>query len=119
MEIVENRSAEALLPIIKKVVRPGSIIHSDMWRAYINIERDLGFEHHTVNHSLHFVDPVTGIHTQSIESYWNKHKSEIKTMRGCKRSFLSSYLQEFMWRERFSVDGLANLCRHIAMQYNL
>ena len=58
-------------------------------------------EHNTVNHSLHFVDPVTGIHTQNIESYWAKHKYVLKKMKGCRREFLTQYLQEFMWRDKF------------------
>ena len=119
MEIVESRSAENLLPIIKRVARPGSVIHSDQWRAYTNITRDIGLAHHTVNHSLNFVDPVTGVHTQTIESYWNRQKSKIKTMRGCRRNFLNSYLQEFMWRERYSSNALDNLCNHIASKYIL
>lgn len=48
-----------MLPLIKKHVLPGSLVYSDMWRAYSQINVD--FEHHMVNHSLHFVDPSTGI----------------------------------------------------------
>lgn len=117
MEIVESRSATALLPIINRVVRPGTVIHSDQWKAYSNIQRDLGFEHHTVNHSVCFVDPHTGVHTQAIESYWGRHKSRIKSMQGCKRDFLHSYLQEFMWRERNKPDLFHAFCRAIADQY--
>ncbi|KAG7173716.1 hypothetical protein Hamer_G018006 [Homarus americanus] len=97
MEIVETRDAATLLPIILKVVQQGSVIHSDEWRAYRNIQ-GLGYTHRTVNHSVNFVDVNTGVHAQTIESYWNKNKSYIKTMRGCKRSFLNSYLQEFIDR---------------------
>ena len=38
--------------------------------------------HSTVNHSVHFVDPITGVHTQNIESYWNRVKYKIKKMKG-------------------------------------
>ena len=116
MEIVERRNAETLLPIISNVVRKGSIIHSDEWRACRNIQ-GLGYMHKTVNHSVNFVDPNTGVHTQTIESYWNRHKSHIKTMRGCKRSFLNSYLYEFMWHDRFSNNALEVLFEQIAFQY--
>ncbi|XP_068205270.1 uncharacterized protein [Palaemon carinicauda] len=117
MEIVDSRNAETLLPIIRKVVMPGTIIHSDQWKAYRNIERDLGYTHHTVNHSVNFVDRTTGVHTQAVESYWNKHKIRIKRMIGCKREFLNSYLHEFMWSERNKNDKFHRFCETIARQY--
>ena len=83
MEIVERRDEATLLPIIRKVTRSGTTIHSDEWKAYINIASKLEFHHQTVNHTLHFVDPETHVHTQNIESYWNKHKHNIKMMHGC------------------------------------
>ena len=117
MEIVEKRDANTLLPIIQRIVRPGSVIYSDEWRAYRNIQTLLGLEHKTVNHSLHFVDPVTGVHTQAIEAYWSSKKSVIKTMRGCRRKLLQSYIAEFMWRDRFMNDPLTNICHHISLQH--
>ena len=56
--------------------------------------------HNTVNHSLNFVDPVSGTHTQNVESYWSRAKQKIKRMKGCHAEQLPSYLDEFMWRER-------------------
>ncbi len=85
MEIVNARNCDTLLPIIQKVVLQGTTIHSDQWKAYAKIEQTLGLSHATVNHSVNFVDPVTGAHTQAIESYWNKHKIRIKSMLGCNR----------------------------------
>ena len=64
-----------------------------------------------VNHSLHFVDPVTGVHTQNIESYWNRVKTKFK---GVARVQIASYLDEFMWRERHGQDNIrcfANIMR--------
>ena len=40
--------------------------------------------HRTVNHSVEFVDSVTGVHTQNIESYWNRVKMKLKRMKGCR-----------------------------------
>ena len=74
MEIVENPGAEILLPIIQYVVRPGSIVHSDEWRSYRQIQGQTGLSHRTVNQSIKFVEPITGVHTQNIEFYWNVKK---------------------------------------------
>lgn len=51
--------------------------------------------HNTVNHSIEFVDSVTGAHTQNIESNWNLK------IRGCHEDQLASYLDEYMYRKRY------------------
>ena len=119
MEIVKKRNAETLLPIIQKVVIPGSIIHSDEWKAYSRIQSDLHFIHKTVNHSISLVDKKTNVHTQSIESYWNKQKRYIKAMLGCSRTQLNSYLAEFMWHERNRDNSFIGFCETIYSQYPL
>ena len=70
---VPDRTAPTMDQFITNHVLRGSTIHSDMWRSY-NKLADLGYVHHTVNHSTHFVDALTGVHTQKIESSWNKLK---------------------------------------------
>ena len=71
LEVVENRSAETLLLIIKAVCLPGTVINSDSWAAYSSIQDRLGFEHHIVNRSdrKHRFISTDGIHTQLIESH--------------------------------------------------
>ena len=83
-----------------------SVVYSDEWRAYNQVGNIPGLEQRTVNHSLFFVDPVTGVHTQTIESYWNRVKTKLKTMKGVRRDMLPGYLDEFMWRERAGQDKL-------------
>ena len=48
MQTVAKRDAATLLPIIQKVVRPGSIVYSDEWRAYRQIQPKLSLQHETV-----------------------------------------------------------------------
>lgn len=69
MQIVENRNAETLLFIIEQWIRPNTIVVSDLWRAYRGIENlPPGYQHLTVNHSIHFVDPNDdSVHTNTIE----------------------------------------------------
>ena len=120
MEIVHTRDAATLLPIIAAHVAPGTEVHSDEWRAYNRVGSLPGISHSTVNHSLHFVDPSTGTHTQNIESYWNRVKYNMKKMKGCHDHQIPSYLDEFMWRERYGCDSFISfykILQHIAQQY--
>ena len=74
----------------------------------------------TVNHSLHFVDPTTGVHTQNVESYWARVKLRFKRMKGVDARQLPSYLDEFMWRERYGTtaqQALDKILEHIADIY--
>lgn len=100
IQLVENRNAQTLLPIIQDWCLPGSIIISDGWSAYNNI-RDLGYEHRVVIHENHFVDPYTGTHTNNVEAYWQRCKRRFKRMYGTSRALLPSHVDEFMWQERY------------------
>ena len=96
MEVVSSQDAATLLAIIQAHTAPGTKIHSDQWSAYSGVA---SLPHSVVNHSLHFVDPGTGTHTQNIENYWDRGKRRFKYMKGCDETELPSYLDEFMWRE--------------------
>lgn len=113
MEIVPDRSRETLLPIIGRICRPGTEIHSDEWGAYRLIQERLGFEHKTVNHSACFVNPDNGVHTQNIESYWAKHKHMLKSMKGIRRGKLPIYLQECTWRDMVENHAFLNFLKLI------
>ena len=121
MELVRRRDAATLLPIITAHTAPGTIIHSDEWAAYRRVQGlPTVAARGVVNHSLHFVEPTTGVHTQHIESYWSRVKTKLKRMRGCHAHQLPSYLDEFMWRERHGQtarDTLQNIMADIAAQY--
>ena len=116
MEIVPDRRAQTLIPIIERVVRHGSIIHSDQWAAYRQLSANVNYTYATVNHSVNFVDPVTGVHTQAIKSYWAKAKNKFKAMKGVATPQLAEYLDERMWRDRYAPDATAafhHICSHI------
>ena len=51
---------------------PGTTIRTYCWAAYDLADED--FIHETVNHSLYYKDPITGVHTNHIESNWRPLK---------------------------------------------
>ena len=61
--IVPDRTAATLTAVIGKYVAEGSVVLTDEWRGYSQLERR-GFIHKTVNHSKNFVNPETGYRTQ-------------------------------------------------------
>uniref|UniRef100_A0A0L8HA93 ISXO2-like transposase domain-containing protein n=1 Tax=Octopus bimaculoides TaxID=37653 RepID=A0A0L8HA93_OCTBM len=63
---VERRGENSLISITERKCEKGSVIHSDEWPAYNNLNA-IGYHHLTVNYQRHYVDPVTGAHTQAIE----------------------------------------------------
>ena len=61
-----ERTSDALIPLIERHVAPGGVIRTDQWRAYWSLPQS-GYIHETVNHSEEFVT-VEGVHTQRIEA---------------------------------------------------
>ena len=74
-----------------------SIIHSDEWQAYFQLLNNAAYTHLTVNHSIHFVDPTTGVHTQIIENTWMHVKHNQKT-------------NKVVFHDPYSIHTYKNLC---------
>lgn len=98
MESVANRSANTLLEVISRHVAPGSIIYTDLWKGYTRVQELLECPHFTVNHSQNFVDPITGVHTNTIEGLWNGLKLEIAP-----RNFLKKEIRHGQNRSLYEV----------------
>ncbi|KAK1929632.1 putative transposase-like protein [Phytophthora citrophthora] len=110
--VVYKRTKATLLPIIKWFIKPRTNIMSNMFATYVSEHGDrqytlennplllsMEYTHSWVNHSLNFMDPVTGTHTNTIEGLWEtRMKRHIKSLRGMTRERLDSYLDEYMWR---------------------
>lgn len=81
VEIVKNRNRETMIELIKRKIRPGTEIQTDCWCGYLGLQDicfELGFVHKTVNHSVNFIDSVTGANTQTIEGMWPVIKRELQ-----------------------------------------
>ena len=85
---VENRDTSTLLAILHDYVEPGTTIISDCWKAYDCLS-DEGFVHIKVNHSLNFVDPESGAHTNTIERRWRDLKNLVPKFGRRKEQFVA------------------------------
>jgi transposase-like protein len=92
---VEDRTANTLVGIIKDKIKPGTTIYSDCWKSYETLTAE-HFDHLTVNHSVNFVDPQTGAHTQHIERTWVEVRKLVPRF-GRKKRHYEGYLSECLF----------------------
>ncbi|KAG3179181.1 hypothetical protein PC128_g16046 [Phytophthora cactorum] len=99
----------------KTMLCPHTRIHSDKFATYVakrgsrvdtlannRMFADMHYEHSWENHTLNFVDPLTGTHANTIEGLWEMQiKRHIKAMRGMSKDYLDGYVDEYMWRSWF------------------
>ena len=71
---VPDRIANTLIAAIAARIEHGTTVISDCWGAYRELDTH-GYTHHTVNHSIEFVDQRPGAQTNSIESTWRHVKA--------------------------------------------
>uniref|UniRef100_A0A1X7U2T7 ISXO2-like transposase domain-containing protein n=1 Tax=Amphimedon queenslandica TaxID=400682 RepID=A0A1X7U2T7_AMPQE len=96
-----------------------SVIYSDLWGVYNGFDRLLG---QTVNHSHHFVDLVTGAHTQSVESMRSQCKEMMRKTQTTHSHLFLTYLPKFMWKKVIDSphrNAFNNIISSIVEQYPL
>ena len=115
---VPKRDSATLIPLIKEYVAAGSSIISDCWKAYDCLSQE-NFTHLTVNHSLNFVDPTTGAHTQNIECQWWQIKRSLPSTHATSSTDGFGFrLAEYMWRRQNAlVDHFDQILSDILLLY--
>lgn len=106
--VVQRRDRATLAQILQRVLLPGSEVHTDDWGAYRNLDRHVPnvTVHRIVVHQNNFVDPLTGVHTQEIESAWARLKYYVKREKGIRQLDLQDFLDEQMWRDWRGLDAV-------------
>ena len=99
---VADRTANTLVSIISENILPGTTVISDCWKAYSSLNSE-GFSHLTVNHSVNFVDPETGSHTNTTESTWHALKKSLPK-HGTTKSLYDTYFAQYCVRKQFLTD---------------
>lgn len=87
----ESRDPSTIIRLIRRHIRPGSIIYSDCWSAYLPLPEH-GFKHKQINHIENFVKPEDRkIHNQIVDGLWKTVKN-IVIRPGMKTAFLKQYI---------------------------
>ncbi|KCZ78281.1 hypothetical protein H311_00688 [Anncaliia algerae PRA109] len=114
--IVENRSAVFMPSITSRVVLQGSTIYTDDFKSFNSLRNINNYNHGIVTQKYHFVDPVTGVYTQHVESFNNKLKSKIKEMKGLTDESIRLLLQEFMFLDLFKESSYLKIIEIISLK---
>ncbi|VDO32499.1 unnamed protein product [Haemonchus placei] len=105
MVLVRRRDVATLTNIILKLIRPGTTIMSDSWRAYSQLSRlPAGCRHLTVNHMDNFGDPRTSAHTHHVESLWEAQDGAEEGA-GLFTKQYTDYIRKILWRREFGEPG--------------
>ena len=132
LQLVPNKTQATLFAVLQQYIRPGSIIHSDRAAMYVdnrydppmshieNIAVNPPYQHVSVNHHEHFIDPASGACTNAVEGFWKNAKKKNKEMCGTTEELLPSYMDEFQWRQLFGkkiFETFDNILAQIAHYY--
>ena len=117
-----KRDTESILPLLVQRLKPGGTLTTDCWRAYPACARAAGVTHLTVNHSKHFADPETGVHTNNVEGIHGVIKKYARAQFGrlpnLSSSGFTNYLDLLVWKTNVKmakVPEFSQWCRALWM----
>ena len=93
--MIPDAKTKTLMPIIRRKVKPDSIVYSDCWRAYNALDVS-EFRHYRINHSKLFANKHN--HINGIENFWNQAKRHLRKFNGIPREHFHLFLKECEWR---------------------
>ncbi len=104
-EVVPNCTKKTLQAIIRGKVEPGSIVHTDGWRAYDGLV-DVGYgKHYRVRHNEREYALGTN-HINGIESFWSYAKRRLAQFNGVPARTFLLHLKESEFRFNHRHDDL-------------
>jgi transposase len=93
--VIPDAKTETLMPIIRQIVKPDSIVYTDYWRSYNALDVS-EFKHYRINHSKLFANQHN--HINGIENFWNQAKRHMRKFNGIPKSHFHLFLKESEWR---------------------
>ncbi|KAG0434404.1 hypothetical protein DMUE_5197 [Dictyocoela muelleri] len=91
---IDDKKATTLIPNIDKKVQCGSFIYIDGLRSYNSLNNEV-YDHESVNHYENFIEPISCVHTQTIEANWSTIKRTVP-MQARSEEKVETYIVRFM-----------------------
>jgi hypothetical protein len=102
--------------VIDAWIEPGTTIISDCWAAYRDLDAH-GYTHHTVNHSIQFVNKHSGAHTNTIEGTW-RHVKALLSPYNRKGDYIFN-LAHYMFATRCKAEKVHQFTKFIHLVANI
>lgn len=95
--ILKTENADQVIPVIRKYVSPGTLIHTDDGKAYTSLSS--WYEHSTVRHSVEY-STDSGVNNNQAESFISRsRRAEYGVYHGMRPTYLAFYAAETAWLE--------------------
>jgi transposase len=107
---IPDAKATKLMQIIRKKIQPVSIVYTDTFGSYSDLDVS-EFHHSRINHSKLFADRQN--HINGIENFWNQAKRVLRKYNGIPRQNFFLFLKECEFRFNYGSpkEQLKILCR--------
>jgi len=94
-QVIDNTKSDTLMPIIRRKIRPDSVVYTDSYRSYNALDVS-EFKHYRINHSELFADGRN--HINGIENFWNQAKRVLRKYNGIPAKQFHWFLKETEFR---------------------
>ena len=95
-QMIADCGRATLVPIVRRKVKPASVVYSDGWSAYDTLSVE-GYEHERIDHDAELVADG-GRHINGIENFWSQAKRHLRKFNGVPKGSFPRFLQECAWR---------------------
>lgn len=96
--VVEDCSANMLVPIIQRHISTDSVIYTDGFKTY-NVLPKFGYKNvQVIHHCENEFSKYDGVHTNTIENFWGFCKGRLFKFRGMDRDAFNLHIKECEFR---------------------
>ena len=93
--VVDDTKANTLMPVIKRKIKPDSVVYTDSYRSYNALDVS-DFKHFRINHSTEFAQGLN--HLNGIENLCNQSTRVLRKYNGIDKKYFHLFLKECEFR---------------------